>query len=122
MQRYWEGQTTPEEEQELALYAARTDDHDFEQLRGVLGFLSIGHEKRSRIKKRALVFYPVLAALAACLVAVVIINHSNRCICYSYGEKNVDNKQIMASVESSLSDFFGAASPAETTLFELFER
>ena len=48
MQRYYEAETTPEEERELTSYAASTDDPDFEGLRGVLGFLSIGRQKKAR--------------------------------------------------------------------------
>lgn len=46
MQRYYEAETTPEEERELTSYAASTDDPDFEGLRGVLGFLSVGRQKK----------------------------------------------------------------------------
>lgn len=124
MQRYWDAETTPEEERELARYAARVDDPDFEELRGVLGYLSIGRGKKPRTVR----FLP-WAAAAACLVAVVTIGLSlgtrmdkDVCIRYSYGEKTDDNQQIMASVESSLAGFFAGDSPAETTLKEMFQR
>ena len=48
MQRYWEAETTPAEERRLARYAARTDDPAFEELRGVLGYLSLGRAQTSR--------------------------------------------------------------------------
>lgn len=122
MQRYWEAGTTPEEERDMAKYIAQMDDPDFEELRGVLGYLSIGREKKVRRARRVL-FLPV-AAVAASIVAVVAIglgNH-NHCVRYSYGEKTVDDKLIMASVESSLADFFGESTPAEANLLEMFER
>ena len=122
MQRYWEAGTTPEEERDLAKYVAQVDDPDFEELRGVLGYLYIGRKMASRKARRALLF--PLAAVAACIVAVVAIglgSHSH-CVRYTYGEKTVDDKLIMASVESSLADFFGESTPAETNLFEMFER
>ena len=52
MQRYWEAETTPAEERELARYAARTDDPAFDQLRGVLGYLSVGRTTRVRKGRR----------------------------------------------------------------------
>ena len=39
MQRYFDAETSPDEEKELALYAASTDDPAFEVLRGVLGYI-----------------------------------------------------------------------------------
>ena len=130
MQRYWNAETTPEEERDLARYVARVDDPEFEELRGVLGYLSIGKEKKAR-KANTIRLIPMLA-VAASIAAVVAIGFSLRnsgaqagedlYVCYSYGEKMTDNQQVMASVESSLSDFFGGNSPVEANLFEMFER
>ena len=44
------------------------------------------------------------------------------CVRYAYGEKVEDDAQIMAAVESSLTDFFGADTAAEQNLKELFDR
>ncbi|MBR0110473.1 MAG: hypothetical protein IJM05_07760 [Bacteroidales bacterium] len=130
MQRYWDAETTPVEERELARYVARVDDPEFEQLRGVLGYLSIGKEKEGRKAKTDHLF--PLVAIAASIAAVAAIGLSLRnsggksgdefYVCYAYGEKTTDNQQVMASVESSLADFFGGSSPVETNLFEMFER
>ena len=130
MQRYWEAETTPAEERELARYAARVDDPEFEELRGVLGYLSIGKEKKGR-KAKTFHLFPLLA-VAASIAAVAAIGFSLRnngakagdelYVCYAYGEKTTDNQQVMASVESSLADFFGGSSPVEANLIEMFER
>ena len=129
MRRYFEAETSPEEEKELALYAASTDDPAFVQLRGVLGCLSIGREKKA-MRHRAERFYAIAAAASVILIATVGIGLSNKerstmeknCIRYAYGVKVEDDALIMASVESSLVDFFGEATPAETNLKEMFER
>lgn len=128
MQRYWDAETTPVEERELAMYVARVDDPEFEQLRGVLGYLSIGKEKEGR-KAKTVHLFP-LVAIAASIAAVAAIGLRNSggksgdefYVCYAYGEKTTDIQQVMASVESSLADFFGGSSPVETNLFEMFER
>jgi hypothetical protein len=130
MQRYWEAETTPEEERELALYAARVDDPDFEVIRGVLGYLSIGRVKKEK-RTRTVRMYS-FAAVAACLVAIVAIglnlkSTENRhqdelCVRYSYGEISHNNEQIMSSVESSLADFFAGNSLADNNLREMFQR
>ena len=112
MQRYWDAATTPEEERALALYAAGTADPDFEEIRGVLGYLSVGKEKKAR-KARATRLY-AMAAVAAGIVAVAAVG-------LSLGRSS-DQETIMASVDESLADFFGRETPAETNLIEMFKR
>lgn len=128
MQRYWDAETTPVEERELAMYVARVDDPEFEQLRGVLGYLSIGKEKEGR-KAKTVHLFPLVAASIAAVAAIGLSlrNSGGKSgdefyVCYAYGEKTTDIQQVMASVESSLADFFGGSSPVETNLFEMFER
>ena len=130
LQRYWEAETTSEEERDLALYAARVDDPDFTEIRGVLGYLSIGREHKAR-RQRTVRIYPWPAA-AASIVAVLAIGLSllfrpaqradERCVSYAYGVQSNDSEAIMASVASSLSDFFAGDTPAEVQLFEMFQR
>lgn len=129
MQRYWDAETTSKEEWELARYVARADDPEFDELRGVFGYLSIGKEKKAR-RASTVRLLPLVAA-AASIAAVVAIGFTIKnsgtqteelYVCYSYGEKTTDNQQVMASVASSLADFFGGSSPAEINLFEMFER
>ena len=108
LQRYWVAETTPEEERELVRYAARMADSDFEDIRGVLGYLSIGKEKRQRRARtvRALSF----AAMAASVVAVAVSGLGH--------DKTRSKKEDMAIVEASLAEFFSAKSPAEENLIE----
>lgn len=130
MWRYWEAETTPEEERDLARYVAQVDDPAFDELRCVLGYLSIGRKKSVRKAGRMRIY--AVAAAAACIVALVAIGLSLRndglkpsgsfCVSYAYGEKSTDGAAIMATVENSLSDFFGGESPAEMQLLEMFQR
>ena len=125
MQRYFDAETSPEEEKELALYAASTDDPAFEDLRGVLGYIGIGRQIKAK-KARAVRFYSIVAAASVAIVTAIGITLSNQdhnsCIRYTYGDKEDDETLIMESVESSLADFFAGKTPAEANLFELFER
>ena len=123
MQRYWDAETTPEEERRLARYVARVDDPDFEELRGVLGYLSIGRGKEARTV-RFLPWAAAAAGIAAFIAIGLAIGNRNEDICvrYAYGEKSQDDQQIMATVENSLAGFFAGDSPAETTLKDLFQR
>lgn len=130
MQRYWDAETTPQEELDLARFIAKVADPEFEELRGVLGYLSIGKEKGVR-KAKTVHLFP-LVAVAASIIAVAAIGFGLKSskakagkelyVCYSYGDKTTDNQKVMANVESSLADFFGGSSPVESCLFEMFLR
>lgn len=130
MQRYWDAETTPEEERELALYAARTKDPDFEEIRGVLGYLSIGKEKTVRKARTVRMFsFAAVAASVAIIVAIGLnpakpdrIPSSDEWLRLAYGEKSSDKEMIMATVDASLADFFGGQTPAEANLIEMFKR
>ena len=129
LQRYWEAETTPAEERDLARYAAQADDPEFEDLRGVLGYLSIGKEIRKRqghARRQAVLAFA--AAAFAVLVSVGIvaqIEHGNAardyCIQYEYGAQSNDSEKIMASVDAMLTEFFAGDTPAEKNLKEMFQ-
>lgn len=127
MQRYYDAETSPEEEKELALYAASTDDPAFEALRGLLGFIGIGRQKKAK-KVRAIRFQALTAAAGLALIAAIGLNFLNpgaqdeECIRYAYGVKEEDNVRIMTAVESSLADFFGNDNVVEQNLKELLNR
>lgn len=131
MRRYWEAETTPEEERSLARYIARTDDPVFEELRGVLGYLSVGKAGGSR-KERRIRVRLFTAAAAAGIAAVVALGISllpdrakpaaDLCVSYAYGVQTSDSEAVMASVASSLADFFAGETPAEAQLTEMFQR
>ena len=125
MRRYFDAETSPEEEKDLALFAASTANPAFQELRGVLGYLSIGRQKKTN-KVRTVRFFSIVAAASVAIVAAIGLTLSNKshnsCIRYTYGNKDDDEALIMESVESSLADFFTGYTPAEANLFELFER
>ena len=123
MQRYFDALTTPEEEAELTRFAASTDDPAFDPLRGVLGFLSIGRQRKVR-KRRT--FRQFTAAAAAALVlgvsAALALSDRAQSSLYAYGEKVTDTEEIMSTVEASLADFFSEGTSAEANLIEMFNR
>lgn len=128
--RYWEAETSLEEERDLAGYVANVDDPEFDELRGVLGYLSVGRRKRIG-KGRRLRMSSVAAAAASIIAAVatsliLLTGRSNRiddiCVSYVYGVQTDDSEAVMASVESSLADFFAGETPAEIQLTEMFQR
>lgn len=123
MQRYFDALTTPEEEAELTRFAASTDDPAFDPLRGVLGFLSIGRQRKAR-KRKMLRQYSAVAAAALVLGVSAALALSDRAqsSLYAYGEKVTDTEEIMSTVEASLADFFSEGTSAEANLIEMFNR
>ena len=127
LRRFFDAETSPEEEKELALYAASTDNPAFGPLRGVLGYIGIGRQKKAR-RVRAIRFHAFTVAASLAVIAAIglsILNHSTQdeeCIRYAYGVKEEDNDQIMIAVESSLADFFSNDNVAEQNLKELLNR
>ena len=115
MQRYWNAETTPEEEQELAWYAAMTNDPDFETVRGVLGYLSIGR----MIRKRTIVrrFRQRAAGIAAAVVAVVI----GGTLLFARIITN-DRFDALTSMESTLTDIFSSGTDIESELTEILNQ
>ena len=127
--RFWEAETSPEEERDLAGYAANVDDPEFDELRGVLGYLSVGRRKRIGKGRRLRMYSIAAAASITAFVAIslsLLAGRSNRiddvCVSYVYGVQTEDSEEIMASVESSLADFFAGETPAEIQLTEMFRR
>ena len=127
--RFWEAETSPEEERDLAGYVANVDDPEFDELRGVLGYLSVGRRKRIGKGRRLRMYSIAAAASITAFVAIslsLLAGRSNRiddvCVSYVYGVQTEDSEEIMASVESSLADFFAGETPAEIQLTEMFRR
>lgn len=144
MRRYFDAGTSATEEQELARYAAVSEDPDFEVLRGVLGYLSVGRDlsagmeqsvdpgqgvgqERSSGGKRLRFGRPAAIVAAACVAVAVMagLSHSisgGRHVQYVFAEKSTDGATIMQTVEASLSEFFSHESGAEVQLAEIFNR
>lgn len=118
------------EERDLAGFVARVDDPDFDGVRGVFGYLSIGRRKKiSKVRTMRIYCFAAIAASLVALVGTVLtfsrkepVRNDNWCVSYAYGEQTTDSELIMASVESSLADFFAGDTPAEVKLTEMFKR
>lgn len=127
MRRYFEAECSPAEERALARYAARSEDPAFDPLRGVLGYLSLGRKQvrrtpsRSRLLAVAVASVTIFAAIGVGVALRTAGKPEQACIRYAYGERIEDETLVMTSVEATLADFFGQASPAEVHLKELFQ-
>ena len=117
MQRYWEAETTPEEERELTRYAASVDDPDFEEIRGVLGYLSIGRKVEAAPTGTVSLFWRWTAGIAAAVVVVVVggLLLSER----AWTDGHTD---ALTSMESTLTDIFSSGTDIETEQSEILDQ
>lgn len=126
MRRYFEAETTPDEERDLAGYAAASDDPDFEVLRGVFGFVSIGRVGKARSAsagRSGRVGIYAAVSMAAAVAAILFLRHpDSKSVQYMFSEKTTDEVRIMQSVEASLSEFFSRKSDVPLQLSEIFDR
>lgn len=126
VERYFEAETTPEEELALREFLARTDDPAFDEARAVLGYAAAQRSRRAT-RASARTMAGVLVA-AASLALVAILGHSlttrpaDTCIIYAYGEKNTDTETVINDMNQTLADLFGDNQGPDVTaqLTELF--
>jgi len=110
IERYFEAETTPEEERALREFLARTEDPAFDEARAVLGYFSAQRARRAargRVSKLT-----GLLAAAAGLALVAVLGHSvlsrpdDTCVIYAYGEKTTDTQVVLDDVTNTLTTLF----------------
>lgn len=127
IEKYFEAETTPEEELALREFLAGTEDPAFDEAKAVLGYFSAQRSRRAaRGRVRRLT---ALAAAAAGLALVAVLGHAflapqaaDDCIIYAYGEKNTDTQTVINDMNQTLADLFGDNQGPDVTaqLTELF--
>lgn len=126
IERYFEAETTSEEERALRGFLASTDDPAFDEARAVLGYFSAQRSRRAargRVRKLT-----GLLAAAAGIALVAFLGHAliprtdDTCIIYAYGEKNTDAQIVLEDVNNTLTTLFGGSQGPDVTaqLTELF--
>lgn len=112
MQRYWEAETTAEEERKLSLYAANTDDTDFEDIRAVLGYLSIYRRKQSVPLRTVNKTWSWIAGIAAAAVIIFVgaMVHSHQ------------PADALACMESTLTGIFSSGIDIEIELSDILKK
>ena len=126
VERYFEADTTPEEELALREFLARTDDPAFDEARAVLGYFSAQRSRRAaRAGARRL---SGLLAAAAALAIAAVLGHAlfsrepDTCVMYAYGEENTDTQYVLDDVNNTLTMLFGECQGPDVAaqLYELF--
>lgn len=110
-ERYFEAQTTDEEERQLRLFLVTeaASGKEFDEAKAVMGFLAVGKGLRRPKKEYHLPVYAkkwVVAVVAFCIMgsaAWKIVDRSqNVCVAYIYGEKCTDTEVVMSQLKNSL--------------------
>lgn len=126
IERYFEAETTPEEERALRAFLAGTDDPAFDEAKAVLGYFSAQRAWRAaggRVRRLASV-----TAAAAGLVLAAVLGHTlatredSTCVMYAYGVKTTDTQYVIDDMHNTLSDLFSDSQGPDVAaqLTELF--
>lgn len=147
-ERYFEAETTEEEERELRRFAAQTSDPDFRDLQAVMGFTAIARSSKSlkgskgskglKVQQQAplkplkpLKLNSHYMGLAASIIVVLglslFFSLSNRqqdtgCVAWVNGEKITDPTEVMALMQNTMLEMnIEGSDPVEDQLRDMFE-
>lgn len=144
-ERYFEAETTEEEERELRRFAAQTSDPDFRELQAVLGFTAIARSSKGskgskglKVQQQAplkplkpLKLNSHYMGLAASVIVVLglslFFSLSNRqqdtgCVAWVNGEKITDPTEVMALMQNTMLEMnIEGSDPVEDQLRDMFE-
>lgn len=110
-ERYFEAQTTDEEERQLRsfLVTEAAAGKEFDEVRAVMGFLMVGKHLHRPKKKYHLSSYGkkwAAAVVVFCIMGSIAWQmadrHENVCVAYIYGEKCTDSEVVMSQLKNSL--------------------
>lgn len=106
--RYFEAETTPAEEQELAYFLTTpaSQDREFDEIRAVMGYLATG---RIYHRKRKSSVFRYAAAAAAAVIGLLLTTtvwqlaqNRNVCVAYIYGERCTDTETVLTEALKSI--------------------
>lgn len=126
-QRYFEAETTDEEESQLRQFAATTRDADFDELRAVMGLMAVARQKPKR--HVAPLRYIGMAASLLMVLGLSVFFATQQTsepeyIAYVGGKRITDAQQVMQLMQSSMEEFsteIDASTTVESQLRGMFE-
>ena len=129
--RYFDAQTTDEEESALKrfLVSPEAADREFDEARAVLGFITVGrrlcHARRRTVLRRRIAGYSAAASVALVIAfsGWAIYSSRNQCVAYINGVKCTDEDVVMAEMRRSMREMGATASSADigAALGDMFE-
>ena len=106
VERYFEGETTLDEEKALRAFLAENDDPEYDGVRAVMGYVIAAKDRPARSGKIAR-WIPAVAVAAAVSLLVWINVDKDQCVIYDGTDRISDNALVMAEVNNTLESFFG---------------
>lgn len=112
--KYFEAETSEEEELELKLFLASPESADdcFNETKAVLGYISTGkrlekeRNARNRLYMSPAVFKIAAAIILCCIVSVSLLisnyRSSNQCLVYINGKIYTDSETVLTEMQSSI--------------------
>lgn len=114
---YFDAALSPNEEQRLMAFLAKTEDPDFDEVKAVAGFFAAGRtccaEMPSTSPERSGRWRIAIAASLATIVAASVVT-------VSVQKRN--RTRDLANMEETLSGFFSSGADVENTLADLFNQ
>lgn len=116
-ERYFAAECTPQEEERLRHFLTTPEGagHEFDELRAVMGYLSVGRqahrEEMRRLHHRSAAWRPLLYAAAAIALLLTIAvpltdrktaEEENVCVVYIHGERCTDTGEVMRQMKRSM--------------------
>lgn len=126
-ERYFEAETTEEEERELRRFAAQTSDPDFRELQAVMGFTSMGRPQTLKTSNTPRHLISIAASVIVVLGLSLFFSLNNRqqdtgCVAWVNGEKITDPTEVMALMQNTMHDMnIEGSGPVEDQLRDMFE-
>ena len=127
-QRYFEAETTPEEERELKclLVLPEASGKEWDELRAVVGFTAVGRwmrrRKSHRRQWRRLTVAAVSAAVIGSMAWMAVDSRQNVCVAYIGGKRYTDEEVVMRQMHHSMNDMGEAmaSNNVENQLSDMF--
>lgn len=106
-EKYFNAETSEQEERLLQSYVFSTEDHAFDEVRAIMSYCHVAASQNRFPTRRShygIVRYAAMIAAAAGLTVILLDIHSNECVAYVNGVKVTDESKVMAMMNASASE------------------
>ena len=124
IERYFEGETSLEEEKLLKAMVARSDDSRYDAVRAVLGY-GVATRKRTALRRRRLGMVSAAAVASIAVVSIAWLNLSTKngtgnseCYAVVEGRYTSDQSEVLSIMQSDIGDIRSAQEDAGNCIAE----
>lgn len=124
IERYFEGETSLEEEKLLKAMVARSDDSRYDAVRAVLGY-GVATRKRTALRRRRLGMVSAAAVASIAVVLIAWLNLSTKtgtgnseCYAVVEGRYTSDQSEVLSIMQSDIGDIRSAQEDAGNCIAE----